>query len=251
MPNPRITRLDTHWIEAHVNLDTPGALVLFDIDSTIMNTAPRNFAILEEASREFEFLEGITGQMTLEDVGWNVCKDVQSVRRLTEKQSAMLYHFWEERFFVSPWIGYDTPYPGVRELLDWLHQRCRIVYLTGRDSEYMREATIASFVEHQLPSNGNTTFLFKPSRDIPDLEFKQAAFEHIKTLGEVVLAIENEPANANAMLQAFPNAAVGLIQTLTAPNPASPHKDIFLFETYEFPENQEMRPGCQVPGLSG
>ncbi len=232
MSNPVITRLDIDWIKQNVELDSPEALVLFDIDSTIMNTAPRNYAILEEAAREFEFLRGITGEVNLEHMGWNICDDVKSVRNLSKEQIDCLYDFWEKRFFFDPWIGYDIPYEGVRELLHWLHQQCRIVYLTGRDSEYMEDGTISSFIEHKLPNDEKTTFLFKPSKDIPDLSFKQEAFEYIRKLGRVVLAIENEPANANAMHKAFPDAVIGLIQTITAPNPAAPHKEIFLFETY-------------------
>lgn len=232
MANPMFTKLDAPWIEKHVNLHSPGALVLFDIDSTIMDTAPRNFAILEEAAQELPFLQGIPGKMRLEDMGWNICRDVQHFCLLTEEQETQLYDFWKKRFFFDPWIGYDTPYEGVKELLHWLHGQCGIVYLTGRDSLYMEEATVASFRKHDLPCDDKTVFIFKPSQDIPDLPFKKEAFKHIKTLGQVVLAIENEPANANAMHEAFPEAAVGLIQTITAPNPALPHRDIFLFSRY-------------------
>ncbi len=232
MPNPVLTRLDKFWIEEHVKLHSPGALVLFDIDSTIMNTSPRNFAILEEAAREFSFLEGLPEKMSPEQMGWNICDDVQKIRPLAKDQAYLLYDFWKRRFFFEPWIDYDIPYRGIRELLHWLHGYCKIVYLTGRDSPYMGKATIASFIKHDLPHDEKTKFIFKPSQDVPDLLFKQGVFEQVKTLGQVVLAIENEPANANAMKEAFPDAEVGLIQTITAPNPAIPREDIFIFSDY-------------------
>ncbi len=231
--NPMIEKLDRQWIEENIDLATPGAVVLFDIDSTIMNTSPRNFAILKDAENHFSFLDGISRQLGPYRMGWNICDDVEPVRPLSPDEKKKLHEFWSERFFFDPWVRLDTPYPGVQELLGWLEQTgVRLVYLTGRDSVNMAGGTIEAFRSHGIPSGEKVTFLFKPTQETEDLPFKKRAFEEINRMGRVVLAVENEPANANAMLEAFPAAAVALIETITAPDPARPRKEIIRFKGY-------------------
>ncbi len=232
--NPEIDAMDTAWLEKNI-LPAAGAdaLVLFDIDSTIMDTAPRNFQILQEAEEAFSHLEGICELFQDEEISWNFADSVHARRSLTEEQKKELHQFWYDRFFFDPWLGFDTPYRGVKEVLHWfLSNNIRIVYLTGRDEINMKKGTVDSFLDYGLPAEDGTEFILKPSQDHEDLAFKQDAFDRIRKMGTLILAVENEPANANAMKRAFPDAPVALIDTVTAPNPAEPDGDIILFNTY-------------------
>lgn len=231
--NPVIERLDISWLEENINPASADSLVLFDIDSTIMDTAPRNFGILEAAEKEFSYLAGVTEKVRHKDIGWNFSDAVHRLFPLKEVEKRELQEFWADRFFYDDWLDLDTPYNGVGELLNWLvRKRFRLVYLTGRDEINMKRGTIDSFRAHGLPIGEMTEFLFKPSQAIEDLAFKQDAFRKIRTMGTLVLAVENEPANANAMARHFPDALVALIDTVTAPDPAVPDPGILLFKSY-------------------
>jgi len=50
-----------------------------------------------------------------------------------------------------------------------------------------------------------------------DLEFKKSQFRPLAALGEVVGVFENEPANINAMADAFPNAKAIFLDTIHSP----------------------------------
>ena len=227
-----INTLDISWLEENVLPAAGGdSLVLFDIDSTIMNTAPRNYRILQEAEQALPYLRGISILIDKEEIGWNFADAVASRLAMTEEQKKELQDFWYERFFFDPWLGYDTPYEGVKEVLHWFREKdIRIVYLTGRDEINMKKGTIDSFADYGLPVDAD--FILKPSQDHEDLAFKMEAFDRIRSMGSCILAVENEPANANAMKRAFPGTPVALIDTVTAPNPAVPDGDIILFRSY-------------------
>lgn len=229
-----IDKLDSAWIEKNIDLDISDALVLFDIDSTIMDTSPRNFAILKEAEKEMDFLRGVSTSLSPESMGWNICSDVDAVRPLSSDEDKKLHNYWKERFFFDPWVRMDTPYPGIVSLLRWLSDAKKIplVYLTGRDRLNMAKGTIEAFRHYGIPAGAGTSFLFKPSQDVDDLSFKEQALKDIAAMGTVVLAVENEPANANAMYHAFPTAKVALIDTVTAPNPSEPERGIIHFNRY-------------------
>lgn len=98
---------------------------------------------------------------------------------------------------------------------------CLTYYLTGRDEPGMREGTLHALEQggFPLPDGGGVHLKLKPAWEMEDLAFKTAVFEELQALGEVVLAFENEPANANRFLRAFPGATVVLHTTIHAPDP--------------------------------
>jgi hypothetical protein len=55
-----------------------------------------------------------------------------------------------------------------------------------------------------------------------DLVFKVSQFENVASLGQVVGAFENEPANINAMAAAFPSAVPIFLDTVHSPKPDVP-----------------------------
>jgi beta-phosphoglucomutase-like phosphatase (HAD superfamily) len=231
--NPTIDKLNTLWLEHNLRPAKENPVVLFDIDSTIMNTSPRNYRILQEAEETLPYLKGVSGLIRQEDIGWNLINAVNRILPLEKDQKAELHNFWKYRFFHDFWLAFDTPYKGIKDVLDWfLAQNIRIVYLTGRDRENMKFGTLNSFKKHGLPVGRETTFLFKPNQKTEDLPFKKEAFEKVGRMGTVLLAVENEPANANAMKKAFPGARIALIDTVTAPNPDQPDPEIILFRSY-------------------
>ena len=228
-----IERLDSLWLEANLDRDGDKSIVLFDIDGTIMDTTLRNFRILQEAEKFLPFMKGAGSLIEPDEIGWDPIDDAERKLLLDERQKGEFRDFWSKRFFHDDWLGFDRPYEGIAEVLGWfISNEIQIIYLTGRDEINMKEGTLRSFEKHGLPAAEGTSFLFKPDQSVGDLVFKREAFRAIAGIGKVLLAVENEPENANAMRRAFPEAVTALIDTITAPNPSEPDPGVILFRSY-------------------
>jgi hypothetical protein len=95
-----------------------------------------------------------------------------------------------------------------------------VYYLTGRDEPGMGRGTRASLQAHGFPiEDGRCHLRLKPRFEDDDLEFKRQAVDEIRSAGAVLALFENEPANANLFLQAFPDARVFFLETVCSPNP--------------------------------
>ncbi len=226
--------MDIPWLEQHLDLNGKNKIAIFDIDSTIMDTCYRNYKILEEAAFYFDFLSPFMSLIEPCDIGWSILDAVSLHTDLTDTMQMLVLDFWRERFFSNAWVKHDRPYPGVKKVLDWFVEHdYSLVYLTGRDAPQMKEGTIYSFEANLLPTTTNTYFFFKPDFLSADLEYKKIALEAIGEIGDVVLAVENEPANANLMKHMFPQSIVALINTVTSPYPAKPLDSLLLFDGYK------------------
>ena len=194
-------------------------VALFDIDSTLMDTGPRNAAILKAA---FETIPGLAPWRSRWDgtaVSWNVLEPLRQMG-VDEAVLAQVGAFWQDRFFTDEWLAHDTPYPGAADFLHHLKaQGFRLAYLTGRHTDGMEAGTRKSFVTHGLPSGTDERFFFKPTFSMGDKEFKEAACRDIAALGTLVVSVDNEPANVNLFRREFPDALVVWLETVTSPHP--------------------------------
>ncbi|MFP4378650.1 MAG: HAD family hydrolase [Spirochaetales bacterium] len=225
--------LNFEWLKEELAPLPPDPVAVIDIDSTVMDTAPRNRGILEAARRVFPEIETVIPTMSDEDLGWGVAGRAAERAGLSPAAAARLQRFWAERFFSNQWLACDRPYPGVRSFLRKLEAAgFHLVYLTGRDEPNMCEGTLASFRRHDLPCAGGTSFLFKPDATHDDIAFKQSTLDAIRRLGTPVLAIDNEPGNANTFRRAFPAALVLFMDTITSPDPEPLQPEIHVFRRY-------------------
>ncbi|MFP4431888.1 MAG: HAD family hydrolase [Spirochaetaceae bacterium] len=228
-----IDTLEPRWLIDRLRPLPPNPVAVIDIDSTIMDTAPRNRSILQAAAKQFPEIAAIVPGLTDGDLGWGVAAKVAREAGLTAGKTHELERFWAERFFSNRWLACDCPYPGVRRFLRWLQELGLVlVYLTGRDKPNMSDGTISSFRSHGLPTGPNTEFLFKPAPADDDIAFKQRAIETVERIGTVVLAIDNEPGNANTFRRSFPDAVVLLMVTVTSPEPEPLAGGIHTFKRY-------------------
>jgi hypothetical protein len=70
---------------------------------------------------------------------------------------------------------------------------------------------------------------------MPDTAFKDDALNDIRSYkGEVVATFENEPANANMFLRAFPGAVHALLQTIHSPGAEAPSSALVLTRDFTF-----------------
>jgi hypothetical protein len=202
-------------------------ILIFDIDSTLMDTGPRNQKILDAAFDQFDFLKPWRDKLDTETPFWNICDPLVAAGLDDQFKLDLVYRFWRERFFTDEWVQLDRPYPGVAGCLHELKNRgFRLVYLTGRHSPGMEAGTRAGFLHHGLPASVDEVFSFKPGFDIEDARFKAAACKSLVELGTIVGTLDNEPANVNLFSRYFPAARNLWMQTITSPEPEEPARSV-------------------------
>jgi haloacid dehalogenase-like hydrolase len=217
-------------------------LVVFDLDSTLFSTARRNLSILEEfvrsaAPRRPE-LEGILSTIGIDDMGWSIR---ESLERRGVHDAALLEElraFWHARFFTDEYCALDEPTPGAVEFVTACHQRGALIYyLSGRHVGGMELGTVRALARHHFPYwRGRCAVHLKPSFDMEDRAFKDDALADIRSYhGTVVATFENEPANANLFVRAFPEALHFLLDTVTSPEPEEPSPDLIPSDDFRLP----------------
>jgi hypothetical protein len=190
----------------------PGAVVAFDLDSTLLDNRPRQARIV----REFGAANGVAVLTQCRashfDSGWNV-RVALGRCGLEPAQVERLYpefkRFWEARFFTSEYCLEDIAVRGAPEFLRaLLGTSVHVCYVTGRH-EGMRPGTEDSMRREGLPlSSPKVTFMMKPAQSMDDDVFKREAHRRLAGLGTLVAAFDNEPIHANDYRQTFPEALI-------------------------------------------
>jgi phosphoglycolate phosphatase-like HAD superfamily hydrolase len=203
---------------------TPGALVVFDLDSTLIDTAPRHLAILREFAARPDAparFRDLVAELTHEHMGWNPIKLLREHAVVPPEMERQLRKFWAARFLASDYLHHDLAMPGAREYVQAVHDAgAHVVYLTGRDEPGMGAGTRASLELLGFPHAHERVLLrLKPRPSEDDASFKLRESQAIAALGPVLGAFENEPRNANIFAEAFPQADVFLLETVCSPDP--------------------------------
>jgi hypothetical protein len=209
---PLVTHLD-HTVLDRV-LDRvrafPGSVVVFDLDSTVLDNRPRQARIL----REFGAAHGIAALAAAAPrhwTDWSITHAMRNIGLSTEEiarfgDEAKL--FWRDRFFTSDYCRDDEPIAGARDYLASVLAAGGIVaYCTGRH-EAMRAGTVDNFARlgYPLPDSSRVFLLMKPVFELGDDEWKTEAYAHLRELGPVVAAFDNEPTHVNGYRGGFPDA---------------------------------------------
>ena len=222
MGSPRLRDVFTR-IDAALARDRLPVCV-FDLDSTLFSTAPRNLAILHEFVREnagrHPHLADVSERIGLDDMGWNVHDDLLRFGIDDRELLSRLKEFWFARFFQDDYLAHDQPVLGAAAFVLACHKRGALIYyLTGRHVGGMEVGTVRSLVGHGFPFwRGRCVLHLKPSFDMDDRVFKDEAVADVRSYrGEVVATFENEPGNANMFLRAFPEALHVLLETIHSP----------------------------------
>lgn len=206
---------------------------VFDLDSTLFSTAPRNLAILREFAREHAGshpeLGAIAARMTVADMGWNVHDDLARAGVTDPGLLAAVKEFWKERFFRDEYLLHDHEVPGAAAFVEACHTKGALIYyLTGRHVGGMELGSVQSLRQRGFPFwRGRCVLHLKPDFDMNDRAFKDDAIADIRSYqGEVVATFENEPGNANMFLAAFPAALHVLLLTIHSPGADAPRSEL-------------------------
>jgi hypothetical protein len=189
----------------------PGCVVVFDLDSTVLDNKPRQARIL----REFGAANGIAKLAAARNehwVDWSITRamanaglDADDIARWGDAAK----QFWRERFFTSEYCRDDEPIAGAHDYLAAVAAAGGIVaYCTGRH-EPMRAGTVDNFTRLGYPLPGaRVQLLMKPVFELSDDDWKLEAFARLKQLGAVVGVFDNEPTHVNGYRAGFPDATV-------------------------------------------
>jgi hypothetical protein len=189
----------------------PDPVVVFDLDSTLLDNKPRQARILREYGQARDVAELMRARPE-HFVDWSITRAMSNAGLDAARVKALgddAKHFWRERFFTSEYCRDDEAIAGAREYLEAVAGAGAIVaYCTGRH-EAMREGSVASFVRLGYPVPGpRVQLLMKPVFELSDDDWKLDANARLAALGTVVAAFDNEPTHANGYRRAFPDALI-------------------------------------------
>lgn len=205
-------------------------IVILDLDDTLINTRERNLRILKEFARQPEIQTAHPAaalkiqNLRMSDIRYQSSDTLKAIGVDHEDVLKKASDFWLTRFFTNAYCALDRANPGATK---YLHRLVRagamVVYLTGRDVPRMHDGTLESLGRNMFPTNSDHALLMmKPDAKMDDLQFKKDSFAQIEKMGEVVGLFENEPANLNAMAEAFPDAEAIFLDTIHSPKPDVP-----------------------------
>jgi phosphoglycolate phosphatase-like HAD superfamily hydrolase len=223
---PGVVRFEVHpaWrdVLANVLADAarlgPAAVLAFDLDSTLLDNRPRQAALVQRYVREHG------GSKTLAEfdaahlhTGFDMRDALVRHGLSSEEALAFLEDFrpyWRERFFKSDVCQWDVPVRGAPAYVQRASGAgAQVAYVTARPEE-MRLGTLQTLKRYGFPVPGRRVELWmKADAEETDEEFKRDTHQHLKELGQVLAAFDNEPSHANDYRASFPDATVVLLAT--------------------------------------
>jgi len=208
-------------------------VVVFDLDSTLFSTEPRNYRIIgefiEEHGDEYPGLRELGARLQLSDMGWGPIDPFVDRDFDAPGFKEALRRFWGKRFFTSEYVVSDHPTPGAVEFACECHRRgAMLYYLTGRHVSDMGAGTVRALTERGFPFwRGRCSLHLKPNFEMADKPFKDQALVDIRSnQGRVVATFENEPGNANLFMDAFPDALHFLLETTHSTEAERPYPEL-------------------------
>ena len=188
-------------------------VVVFDVDSTLLDTNQRNLRILREFAdgpgARFPGLSDAVAALTARDMGYDARDTLRARGFVDPELLGSLFTWWYERFFSDEYVQEDVPAPGAAEYVGACHRSgAHVYYLTARHMGGMEWGTARSLARHGFPLFlPRCTLHMKPSFKTRDSEFKDEALAGIRSQqGEVIAFFENEPGHANRLLEELPKA---------------------------------------------
>ncbi|MEO5668445.1 MAG: HAD family hydrolase [Bdellovibrionota bacterium] len=210
---------------------------VFDLDSTLFCTAPRNKRVLWRFLRQREdfpqawirawsALTPSIQRYGIAQTFYYVFREQGLPQEEAQLEAKSLWNafrdFWTVEFFLSRNIVFDTPYDGALEFVRSIYERgYHVVYLTGRDSDRAQAGSHEVLRRCGFPMGERTHLWLKPSREQDDLEFKAIAAAKLKAQFSVRALIDNEPENVVMFAEKFPEAEVIFYHSIMSPREPS------------------------------
>ena len=201
----------------------PEGIVLFDLDSTLLDNRPRQARILQDYGR-IAALPALLDARPEHWQGWDLEGALRNAGLPPGEagaHAAPARRFWAEWFFTSAYCRLDAAIPGAPSFVaEVARTGARVVYVTARPSR-MREGTLHAFRRHgfPLPDGARVQLIMKEGTALGDDAWKRRACSLVEALGPVVAAFDNEPAHVNLYAEAWPRALCVHVDTDHSPRP--------------------------------
>jgi len=201
-------------------------IVVIDIDGTIAQHYLRTHEIFLRVAKTFDLPEDVKTSLTNYDpyrYDYYPRKNLLRMGFQDDKMLSAIMEFWEKNFFSNNYLYLDEPIPGAREFAGTiLSLGATVIYLSGRDEQNMGDGTRAWLKSHHFVDDHLPVSLFlKTDLSITSVESKIVAGEKIKSRGEPVLIIDNEPGELEALWRNFPQAVTVLLDTPNSGRPGT------------------------------
>lgn len=204
-------------------------VVVFDIDDTLTSTRDRHLRVLKkfvtfETIREtFPDEVEAVDELKANKMHYELEDSLHAAGIHTDPFINLAKAYWTTNFYGNDFPRYDRIIHGAVDYVNEVYSAgAIIVYLTGRDEPRMGIGTRENLRLRGFPLGGRAKLMMKPTKEVPDLDFKKGAFDAIARLGSVVAVFENEPANINAMVARFPDARAVFIDSIHSKRPDVP-----------------------------
>jgi hypothetical protein len=214
-------------------------IVVFDLDGTLMDNRPRVVAILHELANEWRAKypeEAVRcAEASIDHIGYGFIDNLRKLGVMNAELHQSGLAFWRSRFFADPHIRHDIEVPGARDYARACHKAgATVVYFTGRDLPNMALGSFASLRDLGFPIGiVGTELVVKPAFEIPDTEFKLSVAPDFVRIGEVIAVFDNESANCNLFLEAYPECTAVYLDTQCAPDPPPLDERVHVVRSFE------------------
>src|SRR5258708_2041095 len=188
------------------------AVVVFDLDGTLMDNRPRTCAILHELAevwktREPELAARLASSKP-DDLAYLLTDTLErlDVHRTELVKEAEI--FWRERFFTDHHLRHDVEVSGASAFARACYEQGAVlVYFTGRDLPAMGVGSFASLRDLGFPIGlPGTELVLKSDANMPDEAFKRQVGPELARVGKVIAIFDNEPGNCNVLGASYPDA---------------------------------------------
>lgn len=203
----------------------PSGVVVFDLDSTLLDNRPRQATLLREWA-ERRGVQAVARTRPEHLDGWDLRVAMVNAG-LPRAEAEAVYpdakQFWRERFFTSDYCKLDVPVAGAVAYVEKLRATgVQIAYVTGRH-EGMRAGTVESFSRagFPVPDDKTVRLLMKPTFEQDDDAWKVEAKALLRPLGKVLAAFDNEPIHVNGYKEAFPETVAVHLDTDSSGRPVA------------------------------
>ncbi|MBL7554470.1 MAG: HAD family hydrolase [Bdellovibrionaceae bacterium] len=217
-------------------------LIIFDLDSTLFDVAPRLEKVLTDIGLEPVIQEKFPNvvphfkNIKTERRDWGFLEVLH--RAGVEHDNLDLFktvrQLWIEKFFSNEYIHYDVPYQGSVDFVRKVEKlNVPIVYLTGRDVKRMERGSREVLLKWDFPLDDKMTQLvLKPDREMDDALFKRDwIHEYISKNKTPVFLFENEPVNINLVAKELPEVELVFFDS-THSRKETPPEEVFTLVHY-------------------
>lgn len=190
----------------------PGSVVIFDLDSTLLDNKVRQAEIMAEYGRRHG-LTALRGCRAEHWEGWDYRVAMRNAGLPEEQIEAHVEPYralWRDLFFTSEYCRLDEPVAGAVGFVGAVREAgARVLYVTGRH-EPMREGSVECFERHgfPVPDGDRVQLWMKPSLEETDDDYKARVHAELPSTGTVVAVFDNEPIHVNDYRRSFPEARV-------------------------------------------